>query len=164
MADPIRAIQGLPLPTFRGLEFPPYDDASFSFRHNQVPASYPYIPGASHDSTGMEPIEFLFRLYFINFPGTVGIFPVLWNKWWKELQDDSAGDLRHPLAGPMDAKVVGGSVQLSGRSTAGVIVDVTFVQTITDPCCFSKEMVCATIKVGWKLFPVTSKYRLTDVS
>ncbi len=132
MVDPIRAIQGLPPLYWRGLEHLSYTDASFSFRHRQNPQQYSYIDAASHDNTGRDSFELPMELYFLN---TIrdDAFPDHYNDWMKKLLDGKSGELEHPLAGTFDAVVLGGNVRLTGQSTAGVVVQVTFSETILDP-------------------------------
>lgn len=131
---PNNVVQGLPLLTFRGEKAPPYDDLTFNFRHGQAERPYPYIDGASHEATGLDPEEIRARLYFLNGPGLgQENFPRLWNRWWDALRDGSPGEMVHPILGTRQVVVEGGSVQLTSRHTSGVICEVTFSTTILDP-------------------------------
>lgn len=143
---PNRAIQGLPLMTWRGLRSPPYDTASFSFSHQQAEKRFPYIDGAAHDWTGMDPIPFDFQLYFLN-SLEPRLFPDLWERWRVALFDGSPGELRHPLVGVVDAVVQGGDVKLVAQATAGIVVSVKFTQTILDP---SEKVQFDALEVGLK--------------
>lgn len=130
----VNVTQGLPPMYFRGLIAPPYDDATFGFKHRQPANAYPNIDGASHDGQGMEPHDLKFKLYFLNtlYAGT-NVFPGLWNRWWTALKDNTPGEMEHPILGKRDVVVDSGSVALTARVTSGVIVDVTFHTTILDP-------------------------------
>lgn len=127
------AIQGLPAMSFRGVPAPPYDTAGFDFAHAQAERAYPYLKGKGHEACGLEPQEMRFTLYFLNTVGGPGMFPELWERWWTELQDGAPGELVHPLLGPRDVVVRGGSVQLTSKVTSGLVVDVMFSTTLLDP-------------------------------
>jgi hypothetical protein len=130
--QPHSVIYGLPLMSFRGLDAPPYDLANVDFSHSHGVRPYPYIDGAAHDWTGLDPQNLQFNLYFLN-TLEAGAFPDTWEEWRKELFDGSPGEMVHPLLGPLDVVVRSGSIQLTARSTAGVVVNVTFASTIRDP-------------------------------
>lgn len=132
-ASPVTAIHGLAPMTFRGVEAPPYDNASFDFSHGQPERPYPYIDGTGHEHTGFNSENLQFTLYFLNTLGDATIFPDLWDLWWRELQNGSPGELVHPILGPRKVVVQGGSVQLTGKVTSGVIVNVQFSTTLIDP-------------------------------
>ena len=129
---PHSVIYGLPKMTFRGLSAPPYDVAGYDFSHSHGTNTYPYINGASHDWTGLDPKKPSFTLYFLN-SLEPDAFPVLWEKWRKELDDGAPGEMVHPLLGPVNVVVRSGNVALTAKSTAGVVVTVSFETTILDP-------------------------------
>lgn len=139
MADitPQSVILGLPALQWQGLDAPPYDIAPISVRHNQSERKYPYVDGSGHDNTGRDPIQLTARLHFINtlaLKSPVRLFPDLFEQWKNELLFGGAGDLRHPILGPVRARVVSWDVDLNAnQSLAGAVVNVTWVDTIEDP-------------------------------
>lgn len=129
---PHSIIYGLPKMTFRGIEAPPYDVAGFDFSHSHGVRKYPYINGASHDWTGLDQHPLDFTLHFLN-TLKPRAFPEMWEEWKLELFDGSAGEMVHPLLGPRNVVVRSGHVELTARSTAGIVVQVGFETTILDP-------------------------------
>ena len=131
--EPYRAIHGLPGMTLNDVQAPPYNDASFDFKHGQAVHAFPYIDGAMHEHTGLEPHNLAFSLHFLN-TLRVGAFPDLYLQWIRMLlAGGRTHKLVHPLLGPRDVKVLDGSVRLQASATAGVIVDVKFTTTLRDP-------------------------------
>jgi hypothetical protein len=130
---PARVIQGLPKITWRGL-FAKCEDASFSFSHTQVERGAYGIDGAWHDHARRDPIKFQCKLHFVNtlFGGGVVEFPDNYQKWWDALKDGSTGPLRHPILGTINARVEKGNVSLSAQTTAGVVLNVEFTETLVD--------------------------------
>ena len=139
MADilPQNIINGLPALQWRGLDAPPYDIAPIEVSHTQAERRFPYIDGAGHDHTGRNPVKFTVRLYFINtlaLEASTRLFPDLWEQWRAALLDGSAGDFRHPLLGPLRARVVSWNAELdANKSLAGVMVNVNWTETLDDP-------------------------------
>lgn len=131
MTNPARAIYGLEPLTWRDMTAQ-CELAPFDFAHSQAERRYPYVDGFGHDNTGRDSLRFTTRLYFLN---TVepGSFPDKWNAWRDALFDGSAGDLVHPVLGLVRARVMQGHVEYRAQTTAGVIVDVTFTETVDDP-------------------------------
>lgn len=129
---PNSIIYGLAPLLWRGLEAPPYDVAGFDFSHSQAEKRYPYIDGAAHDWTGLDPVSMKFTLYFINTLRR-DAFPQLWEQWRKALLNGAPGELQHPLLGRMDAVPKSGSVDLKATTTAGVIVQVEWTKTLLNP-------------------------------
>lgn len=130
--NPMSVIQGLPRLKWRGLEAPEYDVASFDFDAGLVDRQYPYIPGTGHDNTGRRGHALTFKLYFLN-SITKDAFPDLWDQWRPFLFDGESGEMVHPLLGPIMARSRRGRVNVEARTTAGIIVDVDFAETIDDP-------------------------------
>lgn len=128
---------GLPALEWRGLEAPPYDTAPISVTHNQSPRKFPYIDGAGHDHTGRDPIRMTVRLFFINtldLTAGIPLFPDLFELWKDALLDGSSGDLRHPILGPVRARVMTFDVNLDANvSLAGATVTVNWEDTIDNP-------------------------------
>lgn len=114
---------------WRGLEAFFTESAPVNFSHSLAERRYPYIDGAGHDWTGMDPLEIPVRLRFLE---TVkrGLFTNTWPKWRKALFDGTSGDFEHPVLGKFRARVKGGSIGFVAQETAGVTVDVTFVSTV----------------------------------
>lgn len=134
---PHNVLLGLPLLQWRGIESPPYDLANFRVKHNQSPRRFPYVDGAGHDHTGRDEIPMSFRLHFINTlaPGAaVQLFPDLFEQWQEALLDGSSGDLRHPIRGPLRARVQDFEVDIDAKkSMAGGWITVNFTDTLDDP-------------------------------
>lgn len=127
------AITELPVMSWRGIPAPPYDVAGYSGRHDQAPRNWPYIDGAGHDHTGRSQFQCTFKLYFIN-TLVFDAFPDLYNDWVNAVVFDGSPDkLKHPLLGELDAVPVDFSVELVAGVTAGVIMNVTFEETVLDP-------------------------------
>lgn len=119
--------------TWRGLESPPYDSASFSGSFSLAERRYPYIDGAAHESVGRDPTPMNFRLHFLNNLGK-NYFPELFNKWLNAVAiDPSPGKLQHPVFGYTLAYVKNWSVDLNAGMTSGAILQVSFIETLSDP-------------------------------
>lgn len=117
---------------WRGLVAPGYDVASFDFDTGLAAKRFPFIPRAAHEPVGRNSHPLKFRLYFLNSLDP-DAFPQLWDEWRPYLFDGESGEMVHPLLGPIDARSASGTVNVEARTTAGVIVDVTFVETLLDP-------------------------------
>ena len=141
---PHSVIYGLPVMTFRGLLAPPYDVAGFGFSHSHGKRRHPYFNGAAHDWTGLDEQQLPFTLYFLN-TLEPDAFPDAWNEWWTELQNGEPGEMVHPLLGTRQVVVRSGDVQLTAKSTAGVVVSVEFSTTVLDP---DEEQKFAPVKVN----------------
>lgn len=134
MAEQHVIIQGLPLLKWRGLDPPPYTRCTFKMTHNQASREYSRINGEGHDFTGTASIPMTFQLWFINgLEGRANLFPELWDKWFDAMADGSPAELIHPLIGPVDARVTDFSADVDSKTTAGVICNVSFIQTVLDP-------------------------------
>jgi len=133
MVTPQNALLGLPALQWRGVSSPPYDNVSYSVSHSLAERRYPYIDGAGHDNTGRDPIEFPFKLYFLN-TLQPGLFPDLFLEWETNvIIDKSIGDLIHPFRGKVECRPKSWNVTMSTQAISGAIVDVVFVETIRDP-------------------------------
>lgn len=135
MAQPttdLNVIAALAPMTWRGLEAPPYEAASFRGGHDYAIRMYPYIDAASHEYTGRKPFELGFKLYFLN-SLRPKLFPDLYTEWEKlVIFDGTPGKLYHPVLGWMQAVCIDWFVAAEATSTSGVVVDVAFVETIED--------------------------------
>lgn len=129
MTQLAQIIQALRPLKWRGLEAWFIESAPVSFSHSLPERRYPFIDGAGHDWTGMDPFECPVRLYFLE---TVqrGLFTNVWPKWRKALFDGTSGDLEHPVLGTFRARPKAGTIGFAAQVTAGIIVDATFVSTV----------------------------------
>ena len=129
MAD---VVTSLPELRWRDLPPVPCDSTPFEFSHSQADRRFPYIDGASHDWTGLDPLPIHAKLYFIE---TIreGLFSNDLKLWLEALLDGTAGTLEHPILGTVNARVLNGSVPLVASVRGGVIVDVTWTTTVDDP-------------------------------
>jgi hypothetical protein len=128
-------IRDLPRLSWMGLPTPPYDTVSGDIRNELAPRRIPYVDGAVHDPTGREPYSMTARLLFVNglFNTTgVRLFPELWEQW-RITFDAGAGDFTHPILGRMRARVETAKPVLDAKMTGGIIVDVTWAETVEDP-------------------------------
>lgn len=129
---PNSIIYGLPQAEWRGDVFPPYDVAGFGFSHRQAERQYYGVDGSSHRWGGMNTTPMRFKLYFLNTLLDYA-FPDKWQTWQELLFDGKPGKLLHPLRGLLDAVVVSGDVDLKAQTTAGIIAEVTWSDTLLDP-------------------------------
>lgn len=122
---------------FDGLPSVPCRSVGLDFEHSLPVRSYPYVDGDGHDNTGRRSATMPVQLLFLNTltleqPGVI-LFPSLFNQWLERLLDGRAGNLEHPIFGNRRARVARGSVPLVSEVRDGVIVDVTFVETLDEP-------------------------------
>jgi hypothetical protein len=129
----------LPYLKWRGLLAPGYDILPFRWRNRLAARQYPYVDVDAHDPTGRDSFQGLSaRLYFVNtvdhsFDGLGRLFPDYWETWRDQLLDGAAGDLEHPVLGPIRARVAEGSGVVESKVRSGILVDVTWVETNEDP-------------------------------
>jgi prophage DNA circulation protein len=122
---------------FDGLPSVPCRSVGLDFEHSLPVRSYPYVDGDGHDNTGRRSATMPVQLLFLNTltleqPGVI-LFPSVFNQWLERLLDGRAGNLEHPIFGNRRARVARGSVPLVSEVRDGVIVDVTFVETLDEP-------------------------------
>ncbi len=129
MPSPAQIIHGLPPLSWRNLQWPHVESAPVHFSHSQAERKYPYVDAAGHDNTGRDPLVIRVRMFFLE-TLEPGAFTKKWPVWRKALFDGSSGPLEHPLLGVIRARVLDGDVQFAAQTTAGIIVDVTFTETI----------------------------------
>jgi len=130
---PSNAITSLPVLEWRGLDTPPYSTADVSGGHRLAERIWPYVDGAGHEHTGRDALVMPVRLYFMN---TVErkTFPDLFATWVDAVVFDPTPDqLTHPLFGKLKARVDRWAVTAEATATAGVVMDVTWVETVLDP-------------------------------
>lgn len=107
------------------------DVGAFDVEHRQAVRAYAYVDGEGHDNTGRSAIPIPATLFFLD---TVQADAMeQWNRWLPELLDGAAGDLVHPLLGPIRARVLRWRANVSAQVRSGWAVDVTWVETIDDP-------------------------------
>jgi hypothetical protein len=159
-ADPWNAIADLPAMTFRGLTAPPYDMANFSGSFSLAEKRYPYIDGALYSNVGRDPIPMQFKFYFLNTLGE-GLFPDLFEKWVDGvILNGSAAELQHPLLGVINAMPKSWSVQLSAKVTSGIVLDVTFVESIQD----TEKSTSSTVDIEFPVIRAAAKAADADYS
>lgn len=132
MASASLIVNHLPKLSWNGLEAP-CSEANYEFAHRQSEREYPYIDGAGHDHTGRGPIQFTATLLFVNtvdIGGSDPWYPTVWERWREALLDGASGDLFHPDLGQVRARVVGSSVAIVAQNTAGVVVRVSWTETV----------------------------------
>src|SRR5580693_4719617 len=136
MATDANIITSLPVLSWKGLVAPPYDIVTFDFENRLAPRSIPYVDGTVHDDLGREAFPMTARLYFCNGleggPPGVRLFPEYWNQWADKL-DGTPGDLVHPILGRLRARVRGAKGELRATVRSGVIVDITWTETLENP-------------------------------
>jgi hypothetical protein len=128
----------LPALKWRGMLAPPYDLLTFKWRNRLAPRQFPGVDVDAHDPTGRDSFPMTARLYFVNtsaqdFAGLGRLFPDYWETWRDQLLDGAAGDLEHPLLGPLRARVAEGGGVLETRCQSGLVIDVTWWETNEDP-------------------------------
>ena len=130
MATPEDIIAGIPELSWRTLTAP-CNYAHFDVSISQAERRYPYVDGAGHDNTGVDPIKFSVLLYFLN-TVEADSFPGNWELWRDALLDGSSGNLDHPILGIVRARVLSWHVEFTAMARAGVVVSVNFTQTRDD--------------------------------
>lgn len=136
MAD-ANIISDLPVLKWRGLLAPPYSLLGFEFENTLAPRAVPYVDDDIHDNTGRRSFPLTARLLFLNTveggtTSNIRNFPDYWSIWRDNL-DGEAGDLEHPILGPIRARVKNAKGEIRAESRSGVIVDISWVSTLEDP-------------------------------
>jgi hypothetical protein len=126
------AVLGLARMKLDGLVSPEYDVASFDFDNCVTPRHYPYIDRDGHDNVGRKSHAGGFKLYFLN-SLELESFPQKWDEWKRVLFDGSSKEMIHPLLGPLDVRIISGSVTVEARTTSGVLVEFKWEEDLTDP-------------------------------
>jgi prophage DNA circulation protein len=134
LSDPISRLQQV---TFDGLPEVPCQAVGLEFEHSLPVRSYPYINGDGHDWTGRRSMQMQVKLLFLNTlsleqPGII-LFPDVFNQWFERLLIGEAGNLSHPIYGNRRARVAKGQAPLTSEVRGGIIVDVTFVESLDSP-------------------------------
>ena len=133
IGTPSNIITGLPAAAWRNLDSPPYDMANASGSFMLAKGEFPYINGVTHDNMGANETTYPFRFYFLN-TLQKDAFPGLFSQWAQAvINDGSASKLLHPILGERDAYVSQWDIELVAQRTAGVLFNVTFVDTVLDP-------------------------------
>jgi len=131
VGTPPNIITGLPTLEWREIfDIPPYEMANFSGGWQLSESDFPYVDGVAHDNMGALPIGMPFRLMFVN-TLQKDAFPKIFTEWAKSIiQDPSPGRLQHPVLGVRDAYVQSWEVEVNAKMTGGVIMNVTWVDTV----------------------------------
>ncbi len=125
-------IAELPELEWRGLTAP-YSTAPFTVTFDLAPRAYYGTDGFGHENTGRQSTPFQATLLFLN-TLREGAFPGLYTEWVDACVNDKSVDwLLHPLLGLTRARVQSFAVQFEAPKRAGVVVDVTWVETLEDP-------------------------------
>jgi len=130
---PANIITALPQMKWRKLFSPPYDMANVKGGWDLSEGAFPYVDGKTHDNMGRKEVAFSFRFMFLN---TIQpeAFPELFTKWFDAVAvDATAGKLRHPFVGEVDARVLDWEIELTAQRTAGVIFNVNWTDSLIDP-------------------------------
>lgn len=129
----------LPLLSWRNLSPPPYDVVGFEWANELAPRAIPYLDVEVHDDVRRKSAEFKARLYFCE-KVQKGAFTDLWPQWLPAIKTGSPDYFVHPLLGTLRARVknVGGEVKARVRD--GVIVDVTWIETLEDTNSISADL------------------------
>lgn len=125
-------IAQLPEIEWRGLTAP-CSTAPFTVTFDLAPRMFFGTDGYGHENTGRQSTPFQATLLFLN---TVrdDAFPDLYTQWVDACVNDKSVDwLLHPLLGLTRARVQSFAVQFEAPRRAGVVVDVTWVETLEDP-------------------------------
>lgn len=122
----------LPVLKWKGEEHSHYEyaDASWEIRYGR--RRFPFVNGTAHRPIGRSEFVLPIRLFFLN-SLEKNMFPDKWETWKPLLTDGEAGPLTHPLLGDVDAVICKVDVQLRAQSTAGVVVECTWEDTVLDP-------------------------------
>jgi hypothetical protein len=128
----------LPGLAWRKLPAPLYDLLEVSWENGLAPRHVAYVDGDVHDAVGRGSFPMTARLYFLNSleftpPGGGRVFPEYWRTWEAQLLDGDAGDLTHPLLGGIRARVKGGKFTVQASCRSGIVVDVTWLETVENP-------------------------------
>lgn len=133
MAGKADIIADLPPLVWRGLVAPPYEVVTFEFANTLPAREVPYVDGDVHDSTGRRSFPMTARLFFLNTLGEEKVmFPDYWEEWRAQLDGDP-GELRHPVLGPVTARVQNAKGEIRATTRSGVIVDIAWIETNLEP-------------------------------
>jgi hypothetical protein len=120
---------------WKGLEAPPYEFVTFEYKNDLAARALPYVDGDMHDFTGRRSFPMRARLLFVNtLFSTIGkrLFPEYWGEW-SQVLDGTPGELVHPILGSLKARIESVTGQVEARNQGGVVVDITWVETVEDP-------------------------------
>lgn len=129
MSSPARIIHDQPALTYGGLTAF-IDDIETSWSHMLASREYYQVDGEAHEWTKRESIKVSFTLHFLN---TIAPnqYPQNWSKWRQALLRGDARTLKHPEIGSFYARPVDVSYTITSKSTAGVVVKASFVESIS---------------------------------
>lgn len=120
------------LPELRWRTFAaPCEQSSYKGSHAQAKRGYPFVDGNAHDWTGRNSYEIpATRLHFINTIKPKDWYPTRWNQFREALENGKPGPLDHPDLGAVQAVVLTWDVDLKASNRGGVVVDVSWEETI----------------------------------
>lgn len=128
MVAPAQIIHGLPPLTWRGMTVL-IESAPIEGSHSLPARPYPYIDGVGHDWTGRDAHKCRVRMYFLETLDK-GAFTKKWPRWRKAIFDGSSGPMEHPILGAFQARAESWTIAFVAQTTAGIIVDVSFTETV----------------------------------
>jgi hypothetical protein len=112
-----------------------------SWSHDLAERLYPYQDGAKHDNTGRRPIKVSATIHFSNTVGLISNlsgtalettgYPTGWQEFAEACLTGDIGELKHPdeSIGKFDARVTNITQNMDSMNTAGVVVDVAWVES-----------------------------------
>lgn len=128
MSTPAKTIHDLSPMTYGGLTAF-VDDIETSWSHMLAPREYYQVDGEAHEWTKRESFKVSANLYFLN-TFDANQYPKNWGKWRQALLRGDARTLKHPEIGAFYARPADVSYTITSKSTAGVVVKVSFVESI----------------------------------
>jgi hypothetical protein len=128
MSTPAKVIHDLPALTYGGLSAR-CDDIETSWSHMLAPRDYYGVDAEAHEWTKRESFKVGCKLYFLNTEDP-NAYPKNWSKWRQALLRGDARQLKHPEVGTFYARPADVSYTITSKSTAGVVVSVSFIESI----------------------------------
>ena len=128
MSTPAKVIHDLPALTYGGLSAR-CDDIETSWSHMLAPRDYYGVDAVAHEWTKRESFKVGCKLYFLNTEDP-NAYPKNWSKWRQALLRGDARQLKHPEVGTFYARPADVTYTITSKSTAGVVVSVSFIESI----------------------------------
>lgn len=124
-------IQNLPPLTWGALDPVPCSVITTEMPTRLVSREYYGIDGEGHDPTGRRSRRVKARLFFVE-TIKAGLYTTVWPQWRDALLTTDRKNLKHPEFGKFPARVDGSGYEIASKVTRGVIVEVSWVESI-DP-------------------------------